>query len=401
MKKILIYMMALCISLSVVIKPNDVQAINFEKEESKYAKLCSSSNLTQSNQKVCEDFNAYLKKKNNQLKQELQDQKNDLKDTNKEIAELEGQLDDINSQISKTQGDIDYLQNSINKIQKNITEKEDEMYERIYIMQAYYNSQTLFTFLFGANGLSDFFSRLNSINDITSYENELLDELEQQKKELDKQKQTLVTAKNNLQEQKNKKTTLANQLDAKKKEQQGDINDTQSEINQTNKLQKQIDEALEEMLREISNNDSGGNAVMGNQGNAQTGYNVAQKAISKLGSPYYWGKSGPSYFDCSGLVYWAHNAAGVKIGRTNANSYAKMGKAIAYKDLQAGDIVAFKRSGASTYHHIGIYIGDGVVIHASGEGSTCKGNHASKGHVVKRTKLSDFSKYSKSYRRLY
>lgn len=401
MKKILIYIMALCISLSVVIKPNDVQAINFEKEESKYAKLCSSSNLTQSNQKVCEDFNAYLKKKNNQLKQELQDQKNDLKDTNKEIAELEGQLDDINSQISKTQGDIDYLQNSINKIQKNITEKEDEMYERIYIMQAYYNSQTLFTFLFGANGLSDFFSRLNSINDITSYENELLDELEQQKKELDKQKQTLVTAKNNLQEQKNKKTTLANQLDAKKKEQQGDINDTQSEINQNNKLQKQIDEALEEMLREISNNDSGGNAVMGNQGNAQTGYNVAQKAISKLGSPYYWGKSGPSYFDCSGLVYWAHNAAGVKIGRTNANSYAKMGKAIAYKDLQAGDIVAFKRSGASTYHHIGIYIGDGVVIHASGEGSTCKGNHASKGHVVKRTKLSDFSKYSKSYRRLY
>ena len=70
-------------------------------------------------------------------------------------------------------------------------------------MQAYYNSQTLFTFLFGANGLSDFFSRLNSINDITSYENELLDELEQQKSELAKQKDTLVTAKSNLQSQKN------------------------------------------------------------------------------------------------------------------------------------------------------------------------------------------------------
>ena len=401
MKKSLIYILSLSIALSLVIKTSDVQAIDFSKNESKYAKLCSSSNLTQSNQKVCEDFNAYLKKKSNQLKNELNKYQSNLNSTNKEISKLEGQLSNINSQISSTQKDITYLENSIKKIQNNITKKESEMYERIYIMQAYYNSQTLISFLFGANGLSDFFSRLNSINDITAYENELLAELSKQKSELAKQKETLVTAKANLQSQKNNKTTLANQLADKKKEQQSQITDTKQDINENNKLQKEVDNALAEMLRDISNSDSGGNAVMGTQGNAKTGYNIAQKAISKLGSPYWWGKQGPSYFDCSGLVYWAHNQAGVKIGRTNANSYAKMGKSIAYKDLQAGDIVAFRRSNSSNYHHIGIYIGNGIVIHASGEGSTCKGNHASQGHVVKRTALSDFSKYVKAYRRLY
>lgn len=401
MKKLLLHVLSLSISLSLVIKPQDVQAIDFSKKESYYAKLCSSSSLTQSNQKVCEDFNAYLKKKNNQLKQDLNEYKSDLNKTNQEITKLEGQLANINSQISSTQSDINYLQKSITKIEKSISNKENEMSERIYIMQAYYNSQTLLTFLFAANGLSDFFSRLNSINDITAYENDLLDDLEKQKNELAKQKDTLVTAKANLQNQKSTKSSLQNQLEDKKKDTQDQIKDTQSDINANNKLQKEINEALEEMLREISNKDSGGNAVMGTQGNAKTGYNIAQKAISKLGSPYWWGKQGPSYFDCSGLVYWAHNQAGVKIGRTNANSYAKMGKAIAYKDLQAGDIVAFKRSGSSNYHHIAIYIGNGVVIHASGEGSTCKGNHASKGHVVKRTNLSEFSKYTKAYRRLY
>lgn len=401
MKKLLICILSLSIALSLVIKTKDVKAIDFSKKEAYYAKLCSSSNLTQSNQKVCEQFNKYLKDKNKKLKEEIKDHQKDLSETNNEIDKLEGQLSDINSKISATQNDIDYLQRSISIITKNISEKEKEMHERIYVMQAYYNSQTLLTFLFGANGLSDFFSRLNSINDITSYENELLKELESQKITLDTQKQTLLTAKSNLQNQKKTKSELANQLEDKKNKQQDIINDKKKEEKENAKLQKEVDNALEEMLREISNNDSGGDAVMGSQGNAKVGYNVAQKAISKLGSPYWWGKQGPTYFDCSGLVYWAHNNAGVKIGRTNANSYAKMGKAVSYSNLQAGDIVAFRRKTSSTYHHIGIYIGNGIVIHASGEGSTCKGNHASKGHVVKRTALSDFKNYYKAYRRLY
>ena len=98
---------------------------------------------------------------------------------------------------------------------------------------------------------------------------------------------------------------------------------------------------------------------------------------------------------------WAHKKAGVRGGRLTANGYARSGKAISASELQAGDIVAFRRSGSSRYHHIGIYIGGGIIVHASGEGSTCHGNHASIGHVVKRTPLSSFSKYKKAYRRLY
>ena len=113
MKKSLIYILSLSIALSLVIKTSDVQAIDFSKNESYYAKLCSSSNLTQSNQKVCEDFNAYLKKKSNQLKNELNKYQSNLNSTNKEISKLESQLSNINSQISSTQKYITYLENSI------------------------------------------------------------------------------------------------------------------------------------------------------------------------------------------------------------------------------------------------------------------------------------------------
>lgn len=45
---------------------------------------------------------------------------------------------------------------------------------------------------------------------------------------------------------------------------------------------------------------------------ATLGVKIANYALSKQGSRYYWGAQGPTYFDCSGLVYWAHNQAGVK-----------------------------------------------------------------------------------------
>ncbi|MEU6575037.1 NlpC/P60 family protein [Streptomyces sp. NPDC046805] len=82
-------------------------------------------------------------------------------------------------------------------------------------------------------------------------------------------------------------------------------------------------------------------------------------AYRKLGSRYVWGATGPDSFDCSGLVQAAYRSAGVSLPRT---TYAQIdaGRRVSRSQLAPGDLVFFY-SGVS---HVGIYIGNGQMIHA-------------------------------------
>jgi cell wall-associated NlpC family hydrolase len=88
-------------------------------------------------------------------------------------------------------------------------------------------------------------------------------------------------------------------------------------------------------------------------------------AQTRLGLPYVWGATGPSTFDCSGLVMWSYRQAGLSIPRTSREQYAGLPK-VALSDLQPGDLVfyATNTSNPSTIHHVAMYVGDGLVIHA-------------------------------------
>ncbi|CAL9434211.1 hypothetical protein SUDANB15_02098 [Streptomyces sp. enrichment culture] len=82
-------------------------------------------------------------------------------------------------------------------------------------------------------------------------------------------------------------------------------------------------------------------------------------ARSALGRPYAWGANGPGSFDCSGLTQWAYAQAGVSLPRTSqAQRYA--GRRVPLSEARPGDLVLY-RSDAS---HVGMYVGDGRVIHA-------------------------------------
>lgn len=95
------------------------------------------------------------------------------------------------------------------------------------------------------------------------------------------------------------------------------------------------------------------------------GQQILDAAATRIGSPYVWGATGPNAFDCSGLTSWAHRQVGIEIPRTSGAQIAG-GTKVAKADLQPGDIVAFY-SGAS---HVGIYAGNGQVLHAPTSGST-------------------------------
>ncbi|MFF4042642.1 NlpC/P60 family protein [Streptomyces sp. NPDC001816] len=82
-------------------------------------------------------------------------------------------------------------------------------------------------------------------------------------------------------------------------------------------------------------------------------------ARSALGRPYVWGATGPSGFDCSGLMQWSYGHAGIHLPRTSQEQrYA--GRQIPLSQARPGDLVVY-RSDAS---HVAMYVGNGQVIHA-------------------------------------
>jgi cell wall-associated NlpC family hydrolase len=88
-------------------------------------------------------------------------------------------------------------------------------------------------------------------------------------------------------------------------------------------------------------------------------------ARSKIGVPYVYGGTGNGGYDCSGLVQAAYKAAGISLPRVTTDQFAA-GPKVSTSNLQPGDLVFFY-SGIS---HVGIYIGNGEIIHAPRPGKT-------------------------------
>jgi len=87
---------------------------------------------------------------------------------------------------------------------------------------------------------------------------------------------------------------------------------------------------------------------------------VVQAALTQIGSPYVWGGAAPGGFDCSGLVMWAFQQAGISLPHSS-QAMAQGGQPVALSDLQPGDVLTFY----SDASHAGLYIGDGMMIHSS------------------------------------
>lgn len=95
-------------------------------------------------------------------------------------------------------------------------------------------------------------------------------------------------------------------------------------------------------------------------GGTAAGAIAVQAALTRIGDPYVWGAAGPGQFDCSGLVMWAFQQAGISLPHS---SYAQAagGQAVSRDQMQPGDVVSYY----SDASHVGIYIGDGMMVHAS------------------------------------
>lgn len=87
---------------------------------------------------------------------------------------------------------------------------------------------------------------------------------------------------------------------------------------------------------------------------------AVQAALTRIGSPYSWGAAGPGAFDCSGLVMWSFQQAGIFLPHSS-QALAAGGQPVSMDDMRPGDLVTYY----SDASHVGIYIGDGMMVHAS------------------------------------
>ena len=462
-KKYIIGLMTCSMLLGVgYFKP--VEAIDFSKNEAKYMSLCSSSQLTNDNKKTCESFNSYLKEKNKKLNKELQSQKSDAQNTANSLSAAEKKLNSINNSISSKEAEIKYVENSIQNTQNEIDQNSQEIKDRMYVMQSYMNENKFINYIFGANNFTDMLSRIDSFNTLTYSDKELVKTMVEKKKAIESQKVTLENAKKVLESQKVEQAAIQTQYETLLEEQRKKVAATQVDANVAASQSKQIDESLTAFYEnskkddvghvtqlpvpstpstnnntssntnnnqssntnneqdsntdqttnnnnsnenQNSSNNNQNSSTNTNQNNSSTtesnvalGVKIANYALAKQGSRYYWGASGPTYFDCSGLVYWAHKQAGVRIGRTTAAGYAGSGKSVSYNNLQIGDVITFNYGRGVA--HIGIYIGNGRMVHASGKGSETVGQDPNQ--CVKVTSIapgSYFYNYIYNCRRLY
>lgn len=132
------------------------------------------------------------------------------------------------------------------------------------------------------------------------------------------------------------------------------IQDNKDESNQT------IDTEVKDSYKKESNS----KVVRPNEGGS--GSAVAQAAYNYLGEKYVWGSAQPGVgFDCSGLTSYLYNkVCGISLYRNSA-AQSNNGYPVSKSNLKQGDLLFFSTNGSGSISHVGIYVGNGKMIHAS------------------------------------
>ncbi|MFV8188563.1 MULTISPECIES: NlpC/P60 family protein [unclassified Streptomyces] len=127
--------------------------------------------------------------------------------------------------------------------------------------------------------------------------------------------------------------------------------------------------AAEQKAKEEAGAKSGSSSNSGSSASTGSSYDakaakVLAFARAQVGKPYVWGATGPGSYDCSGLTQAAWKAAGVSLPRTTYDQ-VNAGTTVSLADARPGDLIFFY----DDISHVGIYIGNGMMIHAPKPGA--------------------------------
>ncbi|MDH6134779.1 cell wall-associated NlpC family hydrolase [Kitasatospora sp. MAA4] len=279
----------------------------------------------------------------------------------------------LNTQVSQLQDQVARQQDQVTTLQGGLAEVAADQYASGGI------SPTVQLMLTAKP--DSFLTQAGSVSQMNSTQSETLKDLQQQQQKLDQEKadaqskladlaattQTLQAAKTDMQGKLAKAQALLNTLTEQQRQQMAAA-DAKAAADSAAKAAAQAGGTAS---RSAARTDL--SALTSTAGaNPQAAAAVAA-AESKLGAAYVYGATGPSTFDCSGLTQWAYAQAGVSLPRTSQEQESagtNLGTNLA--NAQVGDLIIFYGG-----DHVGIYVGNGNVIHAPHTGSVVRYEAAS------------------------
>ncbi|MGK0467510.1 NlpC/P60 family protein [Clostridium sp.] len=335
------------------------------------------------------NVNALAVPSNEKLKQ----QKDSLTRIQSEREEIEMKIEKFDNEIQKTMIKTEENKGKISETEIAIeksTEEVKQVEEQAKKEQELFNSRMRLMYINGFDGylitilssesFGDFVSRVENIKAIIEFDKKVVGEFEATKKELDEKQQSLNETKDalvNLQVENKQKmdkiivtkesqNKLITDLKSKEVLLASQISSSQISVNKSivkiNKIRKSAPKYTP----------SRGSAPISSSA-------VIAYASNFLGTPYLWGGTTPSGFDCSGFTQYVYAHFGVSVGRTTFDQI-KDGVQVSRENLQAGDLVFF-----GTYanpHHMGIYVGNNNYMHAPQTGDVVKVSYMSRSDFV-------------------
>ena len=323
--------------------------------------------------------------------------KNKLNEVNKSITAIENKRKQVQSQISSLnaelvetmltlevlEADLEAKKADIEKAQAEydrlkLLEEEQYAAMKMRIQYMYEKADNDYVgMLLSAESISDLLNRVEFVQEVSDYDDDKLKQyqetkemaaetkavLEEEQAELEEVQEAQQIYKAQLNSQisaarskvKNFETELAN-AQAKAKEYQTTIKQQTSMIA---KLQEEERKKLEMQENQESAEESSEKETSGNtNASSGTGAAIANYALRFVGNPYVsGGTSLTNGADCSGFTWAVHKHFGISIPRVSVDQ-ASGGKAVSLSAVQPGDIIYYG-------YHVGIYIGNGQIVHAS------------------------------------
>lgn len=263
--------------------------------------------------------------------------------------------DGAKSQQQKLQQQVGALQDEVAREQSQLNGLRDQLGS---LASAQYRSGGIdpTVQLMLSSNPDDYLDKASALDQLSSQQEQALQEIAGKERALDQQKAEAATK---LAELDGTRIALANN----KKTIQGKLAEAQRLLNSLTAAQRAELNARQAAANRTDIRVSLGSGVAASQRAAA----ALDAAKSKLGSPYVYGASGPSAFDCSGLTSWAYAQAGVSIPRTSQEQ-ANAGTRIPVSQAQPGDLIIFY----GDFHHVGFYAGNGMVLHAPKPGAVVR-----------------------------
>ncbi|WMJ81839.1 NlpC/P60 family protein [Clostridium sp. MB40-C1] len=291
-----------------------------------------------------------------------------------QIEEIMTKIEDNKKESMRVQKEIKSTERDLNQAEENIKSKQELYNKRIRTM---YMKGTVgyLDVILGAKDLSDLFQKIQVVKKITKLDKKIFKELKQEEQNLNKKKDKLNNKNNALVTLNNENNKKLNKLKNNKEIQKKLIQELERHdrliATSVEVVQSENNKNLEKIETKIKK-DTHSTVTTPRLSRGATevsGDTVIAYASKFLGTPYLWGGTTPTGFDCSGFTQYVYKHFGIYIGRTTKNQIYN-GIGISRDQLQPGDLIFYGKGGIPS--HMGIYIGNGMYIHSPRTGDVIK-----------------------------